>query len=228
MTLQPCDRWQEAISAMVDGEDGGVDPALVDAHVAACPRCQRFRADAEQLRRLSRVRPAAAMPDLSGRITKTVRANERAGAWLYVRVALVVVALQITALSLREMWRLADGHEGRHVFAFSLTYAVALVLVAWRPARARTVLPISAALAASLLVTAVADTIRGNTAWLGEFVHLPEFVSVPLVWLLARPHRLRPDQPAGSRIRLVHDADAPADAGTDGGAGPAGGDSQTA
>lgn len=213
-----CEQWQEAISAAIDGEDGDIDPVLVQAHLVSCRRCQQFRADAEQLRRLSRVRPATPVPDLSGRIVKTLRASDRDGAWLYVRAALVIVAVQILALSVRELLRVPDGHEGRHVFSFSLTYAVALVLVAWRPARARTVLPIAAALAVSLLFTAVVDTVRGNTAWLGEFLHLPEFISVPLVWLLARPHRVRPSEPARSRIRLVDDA----------GDGPAAGSSQTA
>lgn len=202
-----CEQWQEAASALLDGEDGGIDPALVAAHLAGCTQCRRFRDDAEQLRRMARVRPAVAVPDLSGRITKTLRATDHTGAWLYVRIALAVVAVQILALSLPDAWRVVDGHESRHVFSFSLTYALALALVAWRPARARTVLPIAGALAVSLAVTAVADTIRGNTAWLGEVVHLPEFVSLVLVWLLARPQRLQPDHPVRSGIRLVRPED---------------------
>ncbi len=189
MTMMPCARWQEAVSAQLDGEDGGIDPPLVERHLAGCAVCRQFRADAEQLRRLARVRPAMAVPDLSRGIAKAARTSNASASWLYVRLALAIVALQIVVLAVPEVWRVADGHEARHVFSFSVTYALALWLVAWRPARARTVLPISAAFTVALAVTAVTDVARGSTAFLGEFVHVPEFVSVVLVWWLARPQR---------------------------------------
>lgn len=207
-----CDRWQEAISALLDGEDAGTVPTLVEAHVRHCRRCRTYQAQVARLRSLSQLRPVSGAEadeaDEAGAIVRRLKAAERAGMRLYVRAGLAVVAVQILVLSLPDMWRAADGHEGRHVVSFTLTYTLALLLVVARPARARTVLPVAATLVASLAVTAVFDVARGDATWPGEAAHLPELVSLALVWMLARPPALpreRRRQEPG--IRLVPSGD---------------------
>jgi hypothetical protein len=74
----------------------------------------------------------------------------------------------------------------RHAVACPFAFAVGLVVVALRPSRARGLLPVSAALAASLVVTATIDISRGVTPILAEADHLTEIASALLVWLNAR------------------------------------------
>ena len=85
----------------------------------------------------------------------------------------------------------ASEHSARHLGAFTVAYAVGLLVVVVRPARARTMLPVAAVLAGALLVTAIADLGNGRVPLVDEAQHLPEFVSVVLVWLIAVPSSRR-------------------------------------
>lgn len=189
---ETCASWQESISAMVDGEDPEIDPQLVEAHLRRCAECQAFQLAAERTRRLVRVQPAPTMPDLSGRVTKLAAIADRASAWGLVRAALAVVAIEILVLSVPSL--LATGqagfaHDARHLGAFTAAYGVGLLVVVARPARARTMLPVAGVLAAALLITAVVDMFDGRIPLIGEVLHVPELLSVVLIWLLAVPRR---------------------------------------
>ena len=159
--------------------------------------------------------PAPSMPDLSRRVSKLNAIADRASAWGVVRVLLVVVAVEVIVLSLPALLLgegEANAHEARHLGAFSVAYGVALLVVAFRPARARTILPVAAVLAGALLITAVVDLVNGNVPLLEEATHLPELISVVLVWLLAAAplRRDRHTQPtADAALRLVEPGDAP-------------------
>lgn len=208
-----CERWQEALSAMADGEDPGIDARLVDSHVAGCAACASFAAAIDGSRRRTVVRPATAMPDMSRRVSKMNALADRAGRWKIARALLVLVALEIIIVSLPELIA-GDGdgssHEARHLGAFTIAYGVALLVVALRPARARTVLPVAAVLAGALLITAVVDLARGAVPLVGETTHVPEMISVILVWLLAVPAPRRADLGSSdafsSPLSLVDDA----------------------
>ena len=186
-----CERWRDAISARLDGEEPGIDPALVDAHLARCGHCRAFAADAAAARPAQRIGVAAPVPDLSNRVRHAVAASDRAGHWSIVRALLVVVAAEIIAFSLPALI-LGDeqdtaAHAARHLGAFTAAYGVGLLVVAIRPARARTMLPVTVVLAGALCITAVVDMVYGRVPLIGEAQHLPELLSVVLVWLLAVP-----------------------------------------
>jgi predicted anti-sigma-YlaC factor YlaD len=206
-----CERWQDAISALADGEDPGIDERLIDAHTARCAECRLFATAIDGSRRRLAVQPAAEMPDLSRRVAKTNALLDRAGKWSMVRALLIVVAVEIVIAAAPGLV-LGDGeanaHDARHLGAFSIAYAVALLVAAVRPARARTVLPVAAVLAGALVVTAVVDLANGTVPLLNEASHLPELISVVLVWLLALPARDRPVHERGSArhaLRIVQD-----------------------
>lgn len=185
-----CDAWREALSALADGEDPGVEQLLIDAHLRTCSSCRAFAAAIDGSRRRNLVGGAAVMPDLSRWVSKLAAIADRASAWGVARVLLLVVALEVIVLSVPALVAAGEGsvvHDGRHLSAFSIAYGVALIVVVARPARARTVLPVAAVLTGALLITAVVDLVEGNVPLLGEAVHLPEVISVVLVWLLARP-----------------------------------------
>ncbi len=186
-----CARWQEAISARLDGEDPGIEPARVDAHLARCGRCRAFAAEAAAAHSVQRIGAAPHVPDLSQRIRNAVAASDRAGHWGVVRALLVVVAIEIIAFSLPALI-LGDEHDtaahaARHLGAFTAAYGVGLLVVAIRPARARTMLPVTIVLAGALLITTVVDLVDGRVPLVGEAQHLPELLSMALVWLLAVP-----------------------------------------
>ena len=55
-----------------------------------------------------------------------------------------------------------------------------------RPARARTVLPISVVVTAALVITAVIDVADGAVSLSRELSHTPEIISLIAVWALTR------------------------------------------
>lgn len=208
-----CEGWREALSALADGEDPGIEPGLVAAHLARCAACRRFHDGVHELRRQSAVRLAPSMPDLSRRIVALDRVADRTSRWIVARGLLVVVGVEIAALSLPALV-LGDeegssAHAARHLGAFTVAYAAALLVVAVRPARARTVLPVAAVLAGALAVTGVIDVLNGQIPLAGEALHVPEVISVVLVWLLAvplaRPPAGRAAARSGPAVRLAPD-----------------------
>lgn len=188
----PCERWIDAVSALSDGEDPGVDPRLVEAHLERCPACRRFRGELEALRR-HRIEPAPTMPSIARRIVSLAAETDRSSRSLLVRALLVGVAISIMIQSFPELALGAGGdgggHAARHLGAFAIAYAAGLLVVVARPARARTILPVSAILASAILITAAVDVAQGRVPFVNETVHVPELVSVLLVWLLAVPAR---------------------------------------
>jgi predicted anti-sigma-YlaC factor YlaD len=209
MTGMDCRQWREAISSMVDGEPAGIAEQLVVAHLQQCPSCRDFRAHAERLRRAARVQPAPEMPDLSRQIVAASSVARRANSWGLVRLALAVVSIEIIALSVPALLAGGDGaaaHSDRHLGAFSVAYGVALLVVVARPARARTVLPVAAVLAATLLLTAIVDAARGEIPLIDEAAHIPELVSVVLMWMMTAAGRRPADRDqARPALRVVED-----------------------
>lgn len=186
-----CAHWIAAISADIDGEEPGVDRRLLAAHLDSCADCRRFRDGALQLTAATAVGPAPEMPDLSRRVTKLNAIADRTSRWGLVRGLLALVAVEILVVALPALLLgeedATSAHAARHLGAFSVAYAVALLVVVVRPARARSILPVTVVLAGALVITAAIDIGEGNIPLSGETAHLPEVLSVVLVWLLARP-----------------------------------------
>lgn len=187
-----CDPWIDAISARADGEAPTIDDRLLDAHLQTCPACRGYADNVHRLRRAA-VEVAATMPDLSGRVVKAVRLADRGSVWWVLRLGLGVVAVQVIVLSAPALLlghaSGSDAHAARHLGSFAVAYAIGLLVVALRPAKARGMLPLAAALAGCLAITAVIDVIDGHVPAVTEIHHLPEIVGLVLVWLLAMPKR---------------------------------------
>jgi predicted anti-sigma-YlaC factor YlaD len=188
-----CERWREAISARLDGETLGVDERLLDAHLERCPSCRRFAA----LPPLTVVPPPAATvpPDLPRRVTRLATLADRAATWSIVRALLAVVAIEIIVVSVPALLgdeQQTSTHAARHLGAFAVAYGVGLLVVVARPARARTVLPVAAVLAGALVIGSIVDLTRRRIPLVDEAAHLPEVISVALVWMIAASSR-RPE-----------------------------------
>jgi predicted anti-sigma-YlaC factor YlaD len=194
-----CAQWIAAVSAEADGEDPGVDRRLLEAHLLTCPSCRAYRDQVGGLRRAAVVGPATDMPDISVHVARLNAVADRASRGWLVRTLLALTAAAIAATAVPHL--LGHGgesvHESRHVGAFSVAYAVALLLVVLRPARARAIFPVTLVLAGALLITAAIDVIEGHVPLVSEAAHIPELVSVGLVWLLARP---LPDPAGWARV----------------------------
>ena len=209
-----CSAWRDAISAIADGEEPALDPRLVSAHVARCSDCAAFREDVHRFARHAGLEQSAPMTDLAPAIVKAARTADRLSVWWVLRLGLVVVAVQIAvfaapALLLGESANTGE-HAARHLGSFALAYAIGLVVVALRPAKARGMLPTATALAGCLLITAVIDVARGQSPIVGEIIHLPELLGLVFVWLLAaEPRRVAPgpgDAARPPRLRVVDHA----------------------
>jgi predicted anti-sigma-YlaC factor YlaD len=185
-----CDQWQEAIGALLDGEDPGMSPELIDAHVDRCPGCQQFRDLFHDLRR-AQVHEAVRQPDLAPTVVKTAKLMDGTRTWSVARGVLAVCALEVLFFSLRELLSAGSNHDIRHLGAFSIAYAAVMFVVVFRPARARTMLPVALMLGAAIGLSAIFDVVAGHVPLVGEMVHIPELIGVVTIWLLSIPSRVK-------------------------------------
>jgi predicted anti-sigma-YlaC factor YlaD len=204
-----CSRWRDALSAMADGEPAEIDGRLVAAHLAHCPECRSYsEAIASSANMMSLTEAATAMPDLSKPISRLNAAADRAAHWNILRIVLAVVAVQVMAFSLPALVLGEEQdtatHAARHLGAFGVSYGVALLVVVVRPARARSILPVALVLAGAQVLAATVDLASGRIPLVGEAQHLPQIISVALIWLLAVPSTRRGDPKTKPTRRAPH------------------------
>lgn len=138
--------------------------------------------------------------DLAGRVTAAAARRDRDGVRSALRVGLVVVALGELTFAVPDLL-LGHGfahpdhnHLVRHAAAFSIAYAIGLLFVAHRPARARAFVPLTVALAAAMVFGAFGDITTGGVAGVYWVQHVLEILGMVLIWILAsRPLWARPD-----------------------------------
>lgn len=186
-----CEAVREALSAELDGEDAPLRGDVVERHLESCAPCRRWLADARVFTRSVRVTLAQDVPDLTGAILAAARARaprrRRAGARAW-RTGLVVVAAAQVLLGVAHLARGGGDatHAVREVGAWDLALAVGFLVVAARPARAWGMVPLVAAVVATLGAGSVIDLAAGEAVPLREVTHLFEVAGLLLVWLLAR------------------------------------------
>ncbi len=201
-----CDDFREAASARLDHEDlpAGVTGPGLDAHLEGCADCRAWADTASVLHRQVRVRPAASQPDRTEALLAAVPLSSRPRPVRQgVRYALLAVGLTQLLLALPALFLGTDldapVHVAREMGGFELALGVGLLSAAWRPRLATGLLPFAAALAGSLLVTAVVDVVRGQAVAATEAHHVLDLAGVALLWLL----QTRPGQALRGRIDLV-------------------------
>jgi predicted anti-sigma-YlaC factor YlaD len=198
-----CDACREAISALLDNEDPGIDPALVQAHLDGCAACRAHVAQASRLQGWLRRRPAEPVPDLTPAILARIGPTgpgPRRGVQREVRIGLAVLAGLVAVVPL-PVPLLGDEagaplHLARELGAFQVALAVGLLLAAWQPQRRAQLLPVVAVLSVCPAVIAALDIAAGRTPAAAEGHHLVQLAGLGLVWLLAHP-RGRPRPVAG-------------------------------
>ena len=156
-----------------------MDNSIVEAHLRRCPGCRAFRADVDASLRCVPVDRGA--DSGHGQASHPARRRRRSCRALGRRPRRACRRRRrdhrdVGAESGRSRRAGAVAHDSRHLGAFMIAYAVALLVVVVRPARARTVVPVGDRLAGALTITAVIDLVNGNVPILGESQHLPEIV----------------------------------------------------
>lgn len=175
-------------------------PDLTDAIL------ERARADADRLD--PRPRPDAA--DAGARRSRRRRgAHPRRRspvATAAMQYGLLVVALLMMVLAVPDLLASSGSaiHVSRHLGGWDVAFAVGLCVAALQPWRARGLLPMAAALAGVMVVTAVIDIAHGSTPGMAEGTHLLEVLGLVFLWLLAqsvpdeeRPRRSLPQPGSG-------------------------------
>jgi predicted anti-sigma-YlaC factor YlaD len=202
-----CNAYREAISARIDGEDHGLEPRALDAHLATCGGCRSWADTAVVVTRAARVAVADAVPDLTepilaaaqarqGRARVPGRAGMRPAGWAsapsptaVARLGLLMVAAAQTTLAVPALLGNDPGasiHIAHEQGSWALALAVGFLLVALRPRRAVALLPVVAALVAGLAATMAIDIAAGRTQAAAEAPHGLAFLGLGLLWLLSR------------------------------------------
>jgi predicted anti-sigma-YlaC factor YlaD len=197
-----CDPVRDALSALLDGEDPGLDPEEIDRHVRGCAACAARADELATLHRMVRVREAEAVPDLTTAILGAHRPSDApARRWApaarpsstevvsAARWTLFVVGLTQLVLAAPSLLLLSDDaalHTTRELGAFDVALAVGFLVAAWQPARAWGLLPVAAALGLVMAGTAVVDVVGGAASGGGEAHHVLDLVGVVVLWRVAR------------------------------------------
>lgn len=183
-----CEIWIEAVSAIHDGEDPSVDPRMVRAHLENCATCRAFERDLASFRRSPLYKAA---PPSTETIRRRVAAADRSSRPTITRALLAFVAVEMLVVSFQPVITGGDvgeaSHPVRHIGAFTLAYAVAMLVTVVRPARAGAMFPVAIVLAGAVAANVAMDVVNGTASFTSEWTHVPELFSVVLVWLLRRP-----------------------------------------
>lgn len=183
-----CREAREVWSAHLDGEATPLELRAAERHIDGCAGCSAWCDATGALARRSRIRAADAVPDLAPEILARVHPT-RPGRGDWVRNALAVIGLTQLVLALPALVlgdeSTAPVHTARHLGAMTVALAIGFIYCAWRPERAYGMVPVAAAMAATLLATGLLDVIRGDAPALGESTHLLEMAGFGLVWALA-------------------------------------------
>jgi predicted anti-sigma-YlaC factor YlaD len=191
--------------------------ASLDQHLATCPDCARWLADATRLTRQVRL-SAVDVPDLSARILAdavlpTRRVLRRR---LVLQAALALVAVTQLAIAIPSLAGIGVGmpmspHVAHESAAWDIAVGVAFLAAALAPRRAAGLVPLLATFVLVLAVLSVHDLIDGEVTTARELTHLATLAGLMLLVLLDRteralpPRRVRPvdESPADPKLRGV-------------------------
>lgn len=183
-----CSTTRTLLSAIADGEATIGERRSADLHLASCASCTAYAAAVSRLDRQVRIRPAEPVPDLVAAVTARARpARLGRGGWMRPALAWVAVVMLVQSVPMLVFGSAGDidAHYARHLGAFGAALAIGFAYAAWKPHRAFGLLPFTAALVATTLVSLVADVVSGTRTPLAELVHVAEIVGLTLLWMIA-------------------------------------------
>jgi predicted anti-sigma-YlaC factor YlaD len=76
-------------------------------------------------------------------------------------------------------------HDSQHLGAFGAAIAAAVLFAAWRPHRARGLMPVALALAIAIPLFAVIDLANDSLTTGGGIHHIVQMIGLALVWVVS-------------------------------------------
>jgi predicted anti-sigma-YlaC factor YlaD len=193
-----CDRFREAISARIDGEDPGLPDGALDAHLGVCADCRAWQQQAHTVTRRARLGGLFPDRDLTSQVLAAAppatdagrgrRFTQRAG---LAAMAAAQLAITIPLLLLGHDHD-AGLHAAHELGSFDLSLAIAFAVGAIRPALSAGLAWPCAIAAAGLTGTAVIDTIGGQALGADEAQHLVAVAGALLLIWQAKTNGGRP------------------------------------
>lgn len=213
-----CEQAREATSALLDGEEPGLDQERSRAHLTRCRACQDWADDAARINRLARLSPADPVPDIAAVVVPELGRPWRARLRPVVWAALLLVALAQVALGLLGLFPVFDAtwlsaahsHVGDEVAAFNVAVGIALLWILRHTGQARGLLPLLLAFVAVLAGTEVVDLLAGHEHWARPLTHLPVVAGLLLAWALVRCRLRTEPGPGGTLDAAAAEPGAPA------------------
>jgi predicted anti-sigma-YlaC factor YlaD len=183
-----CTTARQAVSALLDDEPLGVDRHTLEAHLAGCSPCRRWRDHAHLVTRRFRLMPALVTPPARRALTAAagIGSRRRLREIVLTRAALAMIAVaQVVWVTVPVFLfgdRGAPTHVAHEMGSFDMALAVGFLVAAWRPARAQGMRALVGAAAVLLVGTAIVDLAGGLTSLGDEAPHLLAVAG----WLLLR------------------------------------------
>jgi predicted anti-sigma-YlaC factor YlaD len=199
-----CPGFREAASARLDGEPSAVSAAELDAHLAACPGCAGWVADAATVTRRARLAPAPAVPDLTVAVLSALPRRLPGGA-AAARARLVTSVLRLALLAVGAAQALlavpallsgtaamsAPVHMAHETGAWNLAAGAAFLAVGAAPRLAAGALPFLGTFAVLLTTLTAHDLGAGHVHADRAVTHLLLLTGVALVAVTAWRGRRR-------------------------------------
>jgi predicted anti-sigma-YlaC factor YlaD len=187
-----CDRFREAISARIDGEDPGLPDDVLDAHLEACADCRAWQQRAHAVTRHARLGGDFLDHDLTPRVLAAIPAAT-ASRWRPVvpRAGLAALAAAQFAITFPLLILGHDHGAGTHAAhelgSFDLSLAIAFAVGAIRPLLSAGLAWPCGIAAAGLAGTAIMDMANGQTPGADEAQHLVALAgALLLIWQARR------------------------------------------
>ncbi|MFI5911340.1 zf-HC2 domain-containing protein [Dactylosporangium sp. NPDC051541] len=201
-----CERYREALSARLDGEDQPIDPALTDAHLSSCPACRKWEQDALAVTRLVRLQPIPGTPPpVSALVKGFTKQRPPRRLVLVLRVLLGLFGLAQFMLGIAQAATAASTnhlHGSGHVFHESAAWNVAIgagfAWIATRRATPAGALPMLTAFVALLALLSTSDLLNGTVETTRLISHGFVLAGYGIVLALSRP-ALDPGRPPAGR-----------------------------
>lgn len=211
LVVMECNTAREILSAQLDQEAGVDEASVANRHLGRCAGCSQWWASVGMVTRTLRVRSAEAVPDVA---TPALARSANARRWPYqsARASLALLAVIELVFALTGVLAGRDAspiHDSQHLGAFGAAFAAAVLLAAWRPGRARGLMPLALTLGIAIPVFAVIDLVNENLTTGGGIHHLAQMVGLALVWVVSahpatpaavQPVPVRRAAPAAERV----------------------------
>ena len=193
-----CDRFREAASARLDGEPIGVSATSLEHHLATCPDCARWDAEATRLTRQARL-STVDVPDLADAITADVVLPTRRvlRRRFLLRAALVLVgivqlAIAVPAVSGTGLGMAMSEHAAHEGAAWNIAIGVAFLAAALVPRRAAGLVPLLGTFIVVLIALSVHDIAAGTVPVDRLLTHLAAVLGLLLLIAIDRAERALP------------------------------------